>query len=55
MATDSVPTDPRQTAIIVRARLQDLSAGATCSVLSIAYSVSYATLIFSGPLSKWLG
>lgn len=40
---------------IVRARLQDLSGGAICSVLSIAYSLSYATLIFSGPLSQWLG
>jgi sulfate permease, SulP family len=40
---------------MLRARLQDLSAGAICSVLSIAYSLSYATLIFSGPLSLWLG
>jgi sulfate permease, SulP family len=39
----------------VRGRLQDLSGGAICSVLSIAYSLSYATLIFSGPLSQWLG
>jgi sulfate permease, SulP family len=54
MATDTVPTNARLTAI-VRARLQDLSAGATCSILSIAYSLSYATLVFSGPLSPWLG
>jgi sulfate permease, SulP family len=54
MATDTVSTNARLTAI-VRARLQDLSAGATCSILSIAYSLSYATLVFSGPLSPWLG
>jgi SulP family sulfate permease len=54
MATDTVATNARLTAI-VRARLQDLSAGATCSILSIAYSLSYATLVFSGPLSPWLG
>ena len=40
---------------MLRARVEDLSAGAICSVLSIAYSLSYATLIFSGPLSAWLG
>jgi len=40
---------------VVRATVQDLSAGATCSFLSIAYSLSYATLVFSGPLSQWLG
>ena len=44
-----------QSKIGFRVRLEDLSAGAICSVLSIAYSLSYATLIFSGPLSQWLG
>ena len=39
----------------LRVRLQDFVAGAICSILSIAYSLSYATLIFSGPLSQWLG
>ena len=37
-----------------RAGLRDVLAGAICSVLSIAYSLSYAALIFSGPLSHWL-
>src|SRR5262245_17390134 len=40
---------------ILRGRLQDLFAGAICSALSIAYCLSFATLIFSGPLSEWLG
>ena len=35
--------------------LQDLFAGITCSVLSVAYCLSFATLIFSGPLSGLLG
>lgn len=55
MATDTASSKPRQTAAIVRARLQDLSAGATCSFLTVAYSLSYATLVFSGPLAQWLG
>src|SRR5262245_3871617 len=37
-----------------RASLADLVAGAICSVLSVAYCLSYATLIFSGPLASWL-
>ena len=38
-----------------RLGLQDLFAGAICSVLSVAYCLSFATLIFSGPLSGLLG
>src|SRR5262245_55328765 len=37
-----------------RASLADLVAGAICSVLSVAYCLSYAALIFSGPLAGWL-
>src|SRR5258708_10222872 len=33
---------------------RDLFAGSIGGVLSIAYSLSYAALIFSGPLSPWL-
>src|SRR5260370_14721511 len=55
MATETVPISSRPRAAVVRATVQDLSAGATCSFLSIAYSLSYATLVFSGPLSQWLG
>jgi SulP family sulfate permease len=38
----------------LRAGLVDVFAGAICSVLSIAYSLSYAALIFSGPLQHRL-
>ena len=37
-----------------RATLTDIFAGAICSILSIAYSLSYAALIFSGPLENLL-
>jgi sulfate permease, SulP family len=37
-----------------RARLADVFAGAICSILSIAYCLSYAALIFSGPLTHQL-
>src|SRR5271168_4308329 len=36
------------------ARLTDVFAGAICSVLSIAYCLSYAALIFTGPLQAFL-
>jgi len=55
MHTDTLAIERRRRTRILRGRLEDLSAGAICSVLSIAYSLSYATLIFSGPLSQWLG
>jgi SulP family sulfate permease len=38
----------------IAAGLRDVFAGAVCSVLSIAYCLSYAALIFSGPLSRYL-
>ncbi len=38
----------------LRAGLTDVFAGTTCSVLSIAYSLSYAVLIFAGPLQSEL-
>src|SRR6516162_4476029 len=37
-----------------RAGLTDVFAGAVCSVLSVAYSLSYAALIFTGPLEHLL-
>ena len=55
MLTDSLTIDRRVNIGVLRAWLEDLSAGAICSVLSIAYSLSYAALIFSGPLSSRLG
>ena len=38
----------------LHARLTDVFAGAICSVLSVAYSLSYAALIFTGPLQHLL-
>jgi len=38
----------------LRAGLTDVFAGTVCSVLSIAYCLSYAALIFSGPLEHLL-
>src|SRR5580658_9084312 len=38
----------------LRARLTDVFAGAICSVLTIAYCLSYAALIFTGPLQHLL-
>ena len=34
--------------------LRDMFAGSICGVLSIAFGLSYAVLIFSGPLTPWL-
>jgi hypothetical protein len=33
---------------------RDLFAGVICSALSIAFALSFAALIFSGPLTPWL-
>ena len=38
----------------LRAGLTDVFAGAVCSILSIAYCLSYAALIFTGPLEPLL-
>ena len=44
----------RLNAQLLHARLVDLFAGAICSTLSITYSLSYAALIFAGPLEHQL-
>ena len=38
----------------LRAGLTDVFAGTVCSILSIAYCLSYAALIFTGPLEHLL-
>ena len=38
----------------LRAGLTDVFAGTVCSILSIAYCLSYAALIFTGPLERFL-
>jgi SulP family sulfate permease len=55
MAMSFVAADHRSATANVGARLQDIFAGAICGVLSTAYCLSYAALIFSGPLAQWLG
>jgi len=42
------------TGLGLRAVLRDVLAGAICSILSVAYCLSYAALIFSGLLANWL-
>jgi len=42
------------TGLGLRPILRDVLAGAICSILSVAYCLSYAALIFSGPLAHWL-
>jgi sulfate permease, SulP family len=38
----------------LRSALTDVFAGTVCSILSIAYCLSYAALIFTGPLERFL-
>jgi len=38
----------------ISAVLTDVFAGAVCSILSIAYCLSYAALIFTGPIAHFL-
>ena len=38
----------------LRAGLTDVFAGTVCSILSVAYCLSYAALIFTGPLEHLL-
>jgi sulfate permease, SulP family len=40
--------------ISIRTGLRDAFAGAICWILSAAYCLSFAALIFSGPLAPWL-
>src|SRR5262245_19578679 len=34
--------------------LRRVAAGVICAIVTVVFSLSYATLIFSGPLSAWL-
>lgn len=54
MSVDSAIGGPARASQPLHGALRDMLAGAICSVLSIAYCLSYAALIFSGPLSRWL-
>jgi sulfate permease, SulP family len=54
MPADTVVADRALASQRFRAGLRDVFAGIICSVLSTAYCLSYAALIFSGPLAPWL-
>src|SRR6202050_454805 len=48
------PERPEHMHKAISAALTDVFAGTVCSVLSIAYCLSYAALIFTGPLDRFL-
>jgi len=54
MATGLAAKDGPLNSRKLRSALTDLFAGSVCSILSIAYSLSYAALIFTGPLEPHL-
>ena len=54
MALDSTAANGSLTGGSFAALLRNLIAGAVCAVVSLAFSLSYAALIFSGPLTPYL-
>ena len=54
MAVSNIGTNGALNQHKLRAALTDVFAGAVCSILSIAYCLSYAALIFTGPLEHAL-
>ena len=54
MAIQLAARDRSQAGKILGGWLRDVFAGSICGVLSIAFGLSYAVLIFSGPLAPWL-
>src|SRR5262245_59224334 len=54
MAIQLAARDRSQTGKALSSWLCDVFAGSICGVLSIAFGLSYAVLIFSGPLTPWL-
>jgi sulfate permease, SulP family len=54
MAVSNIGTNGALNQQRLRAAFTDVFAGAVCSVLSIAYCLSYAALIFTGPLEHAL-
>lgn len=55
MATPEGAADHSGRRVALRNLLQDVSAGVMCSIIAIVYSLSYATLIFTGSLQNYLG
>jgi len=54
MAIQLAARDRSETKKVRSSWLRDVFAGSICGVLSIAFGLSYAVLIFSGPLAPWL-
>jgi sulfate permease, SulP family len=54
MAFNALTGDRRLSARNVNTLGRDLLAGVVCGVLSLAFGLSFAALIFSGPLTPWL-
>jgi len=54
MAVQLVVGDRWLKSRVFGAWLRNIFAGSICSILSIASGLSYAALIFSGPLAPWL-
>ena len=54
LAKDGAGSERRPAAGHVLARSRDLFAGAAASVMSVAYGLSFAALIFAPPLNTWL-
>ena len=54
MAIQLAARDRSETKTVRSSWLRDVFAGSICGVLSIAFGLSYAVLIFSGPLAPWL-
>ena len=53
MAVDMAEASRTPTGLWHRGSSRDLFAGAICGVLTAAYCLSYAALIFAGPLKQW--
>ena len=52
MTASLVGEDSASNGVRLRATLTDVFAGTICSILSVAYCLSYAALIFTGPLAN---
>ena len=55
MAINLATGSRRLPAGFIDSLLRNAIAGAVCAIVSLVFSLSYATLIFSGPLAPWLG
>ncbi len=54
LVKDGTGTKPSPVAGYIRAQSRDVFAGVAASVMSVAYGLSFAALIFAPPLNPWL-